>query len=102
MAPPARRWAVAEARAAEPDSGAPLTAGQAELESRLRAWRKAEAAEAGKPAFFVFSDAILRALVVTSPRTIAQLMTVRGIGPNKAERYGQAICALCRGEAVRN
>jgi ATP-dependent DNA helicase RecQ len=94
--------AARKARPAEPDSGAPLTAGQTELESRLRVWRKAEAAEAGKPAFFVFSDAILRALVVTSPRTIAQLMTVRGIGPNKAERYGQAICALCRGEAVGN
>jgi ATP-dependent DNA helicase RecQ len=69
-----------------------------ELESRLRTWRKAEAAQAGKPAFFVFSDAILRALVVAAPRTIPQLMTVRGIGPQKAERYGAAICAVCRGE----
>jgi len=85
-------------RAAEADSGGALTEGQAELESRLRAWRKAEAAEAGKPAFFVFSDAILRALAVACPRTIGELMTVRGIGPNKADRYGQAICALCRGE----
>jgi ATP-dependent DNA helicase RecQ len=71
---------------------------QAELESRLRAWRKAEADQAGKPAFFVFSDAILRALVVAAPRTIPELMTVRGIGPNKADRYGAAICALCRGQ----
>jgi ATP-dependent DNA helicase RecQ len=72
--------------------------GQVELESRLRAWRKAEAAQAGKPAFFVFSDAILRALVVAAPRTIPQLRSVRGIGPQKAEQYGAAICALCRGE----
>lgn len=79
-------------------SEAEYTANQAELESRLRAWRKAEAAEAERPAFFVFSDAILRALVLAAPRTIPELRTVRGIGPNKAERYGAAICALCRGE----
>jgi ATP-dependent DNA helicase RecQ len=69
---------------------------QAELEGRLRAWRKAEAAETGKPAFFVFSDAILRALAVAAPRTIPELMTIRGIGPGKADRYGAAICSLCR------
>jgi ATP-dependent DNA helicase RecQ len=78
------------------DSGAEFTPLQAELEDRLRAWRKAEAAQAGKPAFFVFSDAILRALVVAAPRTIPELLTVRGIGPGKADRYGAAICALCR------
>jgi ATP-dependent DNA helicase RecQ len=78
------------------------TGSQAELETRLREWRKAEAAQSGKPAFFVFSDAILRALVAGAPRTIPQLLTIHGIGPNKAERYGAAICALCRGEAIPN
>jgi ATP-dependent DNA helicase RecQ len=81
-------------------AAADFTAAQAELETRLREWRKAEAAQSGKPAFFVFSDAILRTLVVAAPRTISQLLTVQGIGPNKAERYGAAICALCRGEGV--
>ncbi len=71
---------------------------QSELETRLRAWRKAEAAQAGKPAFFVFSDAILRSLAVAAPRTLPELMTIHGIGPLKAERYGAAICALCRGQ----
>ena len=77
-----------------------FTENQAELESRLRKWRKAEADQAGKPAFFVFSDAILRSLVLAAPRTIPELMTVRGIGPDKAERYGAAICALCREHAI--
>lgn len=90
-----RKRAAANGKA---DTGEALTAVQTELESRLRAWRKAEAAQTGKPAFFVFSDAILRALVLAAPRTLSQLMTVRGIGPNKAERYGAAICALCRAE----
>jgi ATP-dependent DNA helicase RecQ len=73
---------------------------QAELEQRLRDWRKAEASLTGKPAFFVFSDAILRALVQAAPQTIPQLLTIHGIGPSKADRYGAAICALCRGESV--
>jgi ATP-dependent DNA helicase RecQ len=77
-----------------------FTERQAELESRLRKWRKAEADGAGKPAFFVFSDAILRALVLAAPRTIPELRTVRGIGPDKAERYGAAICALCQEQEV--
>ena len=77
-----------------------LTEAQEELETRLRAWRKAEAAQDGKPAFFVLSDAILRAVAVALPRTIPQLLSVRGIGPHKAERYGAAICALCRGESL--
>jgi ATP-dependent DNA helicase RecQ len=80
------------------ESDAAFTAAQAELESRLRKWRKAEADRAGKPAFFVFSDAILRALVEAAPGSIPELRTVRGIGPNKADRYGAAICALCRGQ----
>jgi ATP-dependent DNA helicase RecQ len=77
-----------------------FTESQAELESRLRKWRKAEADQAGKPAFFVFSDAILRALVLAKPRTIPELRTVRGIGQDKADRYGAAVCALCRGEGA--
>jgi ATP-dependent DNA helicase RecQ len=76
------------------------TAPQAELETRLREWRKGEAARTGKPAFFVFSDAILRSLVEAAPRTIPQLLAVHGIGAGKADRYGAAICALCRGETA--
>jgi ATP-dependent DNA helicase RecQ len=94
--PPRKRAGGKLKENAKPDTGATFTAVQEELESRLRAWRKAEAAQTGKPAFFVFSDAILRALVLAAPRTLSQLTTVRGIGPQKAERYGAAICALCR------
>ncbi|HEX4038144.1 MAG TPA: ATP-dependent DNA helicase RecQ [Acidobacteriaceae bacterium] len=75
-----------------------FTPSQEELEARLRAWRKAEAAKAGKPAFFVFSDAILRSLVLAAPGTIPELRGVHGIGPMKAEHYGAAVCALCRGQ----
>lgn len=73
-----------------------FTPAQAELENRLRAWRTAEAKSAGKPAFFVLTDAVLRGIVAAGPRTLTELSRVQGIGPVKVERYGPAIVALCR------
>jgi len=85
----------AENRTAEP---AAFTPAQEELETRIRRWRKDEAAKAGKPAFFVLTDAALRGVVAHAPRSVAQLLQVDGIGPVKADRYGAALVALCRGE----
>ncbi len=76
-----------------------LTPAQAELDSRLRAWRKAEAATAGKPAFFVLTDATLQNVVLAGPRSLAALGSVHGIGPAKVDHYGPAIVAICRGDA---
>ena len=72
---------------------------QKTLEANLRNWRKNEAAKTGKPAFIVFSDSVLHNLVVAAPKTISQLLTVSGIGQEKADRYGADIIALCRSEA---
>ena len=72
------------------------TPAQLALEEKLRAWRKTEAAKTGKPAFIVFGDAALSALVHTAPATIAALSQVSGFGPDKVERFGAAICAICR------
>jgi ATP-dependent DNA helicase RecQ len=77
-----------------------LTPTQAALEDALRAWRKAEAAKTGKPAFIVLTDACLHALVQSQPRTLAQLLQVPGIGPDKAERFGPALIALCTNTEV--
>ncbi|HKO17290.1 MAG TPA: RecQ family ATP-dependent DNA helicase [Acidobacteriaceae bacterium] len=82
------------------DVDSPLTGGQKELESALRAWRKEEAAKTGKPAFIVFGDKVLRSIAVANPQTIAELLTVCGIGPDRADRYGAEIIAVCRGGAV--
>jgi len=76
----------------------PLTPGQKILEANLRIWRKDEAAKTGKPAFIVFGDSALKALAHACPTTIPELLTVSGFGPDKTERYGAAICAICRGE----
>jgi ATP-dependent DNA helicase RecQ len=87
-------------RAPRIDTAADFTPAQRTLEASLREWRKAEAAKTGKPAFIIFGDAVLTAIVDASPTTISALLNVSGIGPEKADRYGAAICALCRNEQV--
>jgi ATP-dependent DNA helicase RecQ len=82
-------------KASREENTTPFTPEQKDLEARIREWRKAEAAKTGKPAFMVFSDAILKSIVHATPRTIPSLLQISGIGPEKADRYGAAICALC-------
>ncbi|WP_035350450.1 RecQ family ATP-dependent DNA helicase [Edaphobacter aggregans] len=86
--------------AAERPASLPLTSEQQALEQRLRTWRKAEAAKTGKPAFIVFSDAVLNNIVQAHPTTLAELQRISGIGPEKSDRYGAAVIAICRGEEI--
>ena len=68
----------------------------AELFERLRAVRKELAAERGLPAYCVFSDAILRALVEQRPRDEVELAAVKGVGRKKAQTYAEAFLPLLR------
>ena len=61
---------------------------------RLRALRRRLADEQGVPAYIVFGDATLRELAELRPRNRAELLDITGIGPAKAERYGDAFLAL--------
>ena len=76
------------------------TPDQKDLDHRLREWRKAEAAKTGKPAFIVFSDSVLNAIVQSHPTTISQLHTISGIGPDKADRHGAAVIAICTSKPI--
>jgi ATP-dependent DNA helicase RecQ len=84
------RGAVVPARAVE------LSASQAQLEERLRAWRKQQAHAAGLPSFFIFSDTVLREIAAAVPGSLAELRGVRGVGPEKLERFGAAVVEMCR------
>jgi ATP-dependent DNA helicase RecQ len=75
---------------------------QKSLEANLRAWRKSEAAKAGKPAFMVFSDAVLNSIVLARPTTIPALLEVSGVGPRIADTHGASIITTCRSEAPLN
>jgi ATP-dependent DNA helicase RecQ len=89
----------ANLKAEREQATASYTAEQKSLEANLRAWRKSEAAKTGKPAFIVFSDTVLQNLVVIAPKNLTELRTISGIGPDKIDRYGAEIIALCRYEA---
>jgi DNA helicase-2/ATP-dependent DNA helicase PcrA len=54
----------------------------------LKAWRSAAAKAAGVPAFVIFHDTTLAAVAEAQPRNRASLLALPGLGPVKAERYG--------------
>ena len=78
------------AHAKRPGDG--LSQDGAALFEELRALRRHLAA--GKPAYTVLADAALAAIAQQQPRSLAELATIRGIGPTKLELYGNAILAV--------
>ncbi|MCZ4496799.1 MAG: UvrD/REP helicase, partial [Thermoleophilia bacterium] len=67
------------------------------LVASLREWRREEAARnGGKPAYTVFDDKTLAAIVGAKPGSLGELLEVKGVGPAKVERYGEAVLDLVR------
>ena len=60
----------------------------------LKRWRAGAARAGGVPAYVVFHDTTLAAVAEARPRTTASLLRLPGLGPVKAERYGEAILAV--------
>lgn len=71
----------------------PPTASEATVE-RLRAWRLERAREREVPAYVIFTDATMEALAETLPRDTEELLAISGIGPDKVDRYGDALLEL--------
>lgn len=65
-----------------------------ELWQQLRDWRLNEANARGVPAYIVFTDVTLEAVVDRRPSTLAELQEIPGIGPAKLEAYGQILLDL--------
>ena len=72
---------------------AELTAADAGLFERLRAWRAGVAKEQGLPAYVVFHDATLRGIAGRRPADLAELSTISGVGEAKLARYGEQVLA---------
>jgi ATP-dependent DNA helicase RecQ len=75
-------------------SAAPLDSADAETFEALRALRRQLAQERSLPAYCVFSDAVLRAMVELRPRDEVELAAVKGVGRKKAQQYGAAFLPL--------
>ena len=67
----------------------------------LREWRRQEAAEQQLPAYCVFTDATLIAIAEARPSSVRDLIKVQGLGPTKADRYGEHLLAIIATEADR-
>jgi ATP-dependent DNA helicase RecQ len=77
------RGAISERSAAEPVDSAEFDA--------LRAWRM-ERAE-GLPAYTVAANAVLEEVLRRRPRSIAELVEIKGVGPAFCERHGESLLA---------
>jgi ATP-dependent DNA helicase RecQ len=63
----------------------------AELSEYLREWRRITAKEQGVPAFVVLHDTTLEEICRRRPASMAELLSITGIGERKAEVYGRGI-----------
>jgi len=66
----------------------------------LREWRLLEAKRHRTPAFHVFSDRTLMELAAEQPADMDDLLLIRGIGPSKASKYGEAVLRIIRKTAA--
>lgn len=90
---PAERKASAEATS-EP---AELPPADPTLVTALLRWRGQAAIKAGLPPHYIFSKSTLEDLARRRPTSLDGLLTVKGIGPAKLERYGDALLAILVG-----
>ncbi|MGA7704822.1 MAG: HRDC domain-containing protein, partial [Solirubrobacteraceae bacterium] len=72
--------------AVEEEQGAPVDEGEFE---KLKAWRW-ERAE-GKPAYTVAANAVLEEVLRRRPRSVEELIEIRGIGPAFCEKHGEPL-----------
>ena len=63
------------------------------LRDKLVAYRKRVAD--GKPAFCVFDNKTIDAIVDAKPASVAAFGRVAGIGPTKREKYGDDVVRIC-------
>jgi ATP-dependent DNA helicase RecQ len=68
-----------------------LSAADAAVFEKLRAWRGATAREQSVPAYVVFHDATLRLIATAAPATLAELSQISGVGEAKLAKYGEQI-----------
>lgn len=74
-----------------------LTDEEEEIFDQLKKWRVTRSKELDVPAFYVFGDTILQQIAIDKPVTNEELLTLKGIGPNKARQYGKEIIKLIGG-----
>jgi DNA helicase-2/ATP-dependent DNA helicase PcrA len=87
---------VARAHGSSTRTKTPLDVAQtdAPLYEALVDWRLRQSRAASAPAYVIFPNTTLAAIASARPRTTRALLDVPGVGPVKADRYGEAVLAL--------
>ncbi|MFM7069941.1 MAG: ATP-dependent DNA helicase UvrD2 [Actinomycetes bacterium] len=93
---------AAEARAANRGRPAPTATTDDALLAALKAWRLRRARGADVPAFVICNDATLTEIATQRPRTRAELLDIAGIGPVKAERFGDELLEIVAADTPGN
>lgn len=75
---------------------APVQPVDSALYERLEAWRRETAKLEDRAAYLVLTNESLRQVAAEKPQTLDALKVIKGIGPVKLERYGEAILELVR------
>jgi ATP-dependent DNA helicase RecQ len=83
-----RREPERAAKAKKSPVAATLPTEAAPLFEKLREWRAGVAREQAVPAYIIFGDATLRGIALTTPRSLAELAGISGIGEKKLDAYG--------------
>ena len=65
------------------------------MESALKAYRSTTASQLGQPAYCVFTNKEIDALIAARPQTLVQLHSVPGFGPAKIQKFGADIVRIC-------
>lgn len=72
------------------------------LFEELRLLRKSIAEQEKVPPFVIFSDSSLQDMCLKLPKTNSELLTVKGVGEHKLEKYGLEFIQLIRDYCQRN
>ena len=100
-----RRWVddgprpAAGGQRARPAGGMAGAKADPEVLEALKTWRARTARATGVPAFVVFHDTTLAAVAEAKPRDHTALLALPGVGPVKAERYGDAVLQVVAASA---
>lgn len=70
----------------------------AELIQKLKDFRLKQSREENIKAYYIFNDAQMQDLIAKNPKNKEELQTVAGFGKVKAEKYGDAILAILKGD----
>jgi DNA helicase-2/ATP-dependent DNA helicase PcrA len=90
------RERVARARGGSTRTKTPIdvAASDEPLYAALVDWRLKQSRAASAPAYVIFPNTTLAAIATARPRSTRALLDVPGVGPVKADRYGDAVLAL--------